>query len=321
MQAPMRILVPLDGSRLAEAALPIAARLAEAFGAAVSLLHVIEKDAPSSIHGETHLAAEAEAEAYLSRLATELAAHGGTLDHHVHEVPVGDVARSIAAHADEQQSDIVLISTHGAGDLRRGLWGSIAQRVLQICRRPVLLVRSKQAAAVYPPFNPATIMVALDATAAAEKALPTAVTFARGLGAQLRLVMVVPTLGTVGAEQQPHAALLPGTTRMLLDAREESAMAYLEELAGSLRSVDVPTVAEVRRGAPVAELAADTAEHGDGLVVAATHGRAGLQAVWSPSVATRLMKRTDAPILLIPIVEPAPELHLPPTAAESSRSR
>ena len=204
MTSPMRVLVPLDGSHLAEGAVPIAARLAEACAADITLLHVIEKDAPSSVHGEPHLAEEAEAETYLTGVARRrLATSGGTVDHHVHEVPVGDVARSIAAHADEQGSDIVVVSTHGAGDLRRGLFGSIAQRVLQICRRPVLLVRTERAPEVHPPFDPATIMVALDATAASEEALPPGEQ-ARpsALDAQLRLVMVVPTLDTVGGEHQ-----------------------------------------------------------------------------------------------------------------------
>jgi len=300
-----RILVPLDGSRLAETAIPIAARLAEACGAAITLLHVIEKAAPSSIHGEPHLAKGAEADAYLERLAKRLASGGRTVDYHVHEVPVGDVARSIAGHADEQASDVVVMSTHGAGDLRRGLWGSNAQRVLQICRRPVLLVRTERVPPVPPPFEPATIMVPLDGTVAAEAALPLAAKLARALGAQLRLVMVVPTLETVAGDHQPRATFLPGTTRVLLDVQQEQATAYLEDLAQSLREAGVSSVAEVRRGAPVAELAADAAEHADGLVVAATHGRAGLQAIWSTSVATRLLKRTNAPILLVPIVEPA----------------
>ena len=304
MRAPMRVLVPLDGSHLAEGAIPIAARLAEVCGADVSLLHVLERDAPASVHGEPHLAEEPEAEAYLARLAQELAERGGTIDYHVHEVPVGDVARSIAAHADEQESDIVLVSTHGGGDLRRGLFGSIAQRVLQICRRPVLLVRAERAPEVHPPFDPETIMVPLDATAAAEDALPLASMLARFLEAQLRLVMVVPTLGTIGGAHRPQAALLPGTTRVLLDAREEQAAAYLEQLVDRLRASGVESVGEVRRGAPVKELATDTAEHGDGLVVAATHGRVGLQAVWTISVASRLLKRTSAPILLVPIVDP-----------------
>lgn len=317
MRVPMRVLVPLDGSHLAEGAVPIAARLAEACGASITLLHVIEKGAPSSVHGEPHLAQQSEAEAYLARLAQELAARGGTIDYHVHEVPVGDVARSIAAHADEQESDVVVVSTHGGGDLRRGLFGSIAQRVLQICRRPVLLVRTERAPEVHPPFEPATIMVALDATAAAEMALPLASMLARNLGAQLRLVMVVPTLETIAGEHQPQAALLPGTTRALLDAREQQAAAYLEGLSEVLSSAGVQSVGEVRRGAPVTELATDAAEHGDGLVVAATHGRAGLQAVWSTSVATRLLKRTNAPILLVPIIEPAPDLRVPRDPEES----
>lgn len=312
MTTQMRVLVPLDGSHLAEGALPIAARLAEACGASITLLHVIEKDAPSSIHGEPHLAKGAEAGAYLGRLARQLAEAGGTVDYHVHEDPVGDVARSIAAHADEQHADLVVVSTHGAGNLRRGLWGSIAQQVLQLCRRPVLLVRTERAPPVPTPFEPATIMVPLDGTVAAEGALPLAGTLARALHAQLRLVIVVPTLETVAGEHQPKAAFLPRSTRMLLDAQEQQAATYLEELSASLESSGVPTAAEVRRGAPVRELAADAAEHGDGLVVAATHGRAGLQAIWSTSVATRLLKRTNAPILLVPIVEPA-------SGAEKSR--
>jgi nucleotide-binding universal stress UspA family protein len=314
----MRILVPLDGSHLAEAAIPIADRLAEARNAEITLLHVIEKGAPSRIHGEPHLANPTEALAYLGRLAQQLASGGRIVDYHVHEVPVGDVARSIAGHADEQNSDLVVMSTHGAGDLRRGLWGSIAQRVLQICHRPVLLVRTKSAPPVPPRFEPATIMVPLDGTVAAEAALPLASKLAAALGAQLRLVMVVPTLETVAGPHQPKATFLPGTTRVLLDMQVEQASQYLEDLVSSLETMGVPSVAEVRRGAPVAELAADAAEHGDGLVVAATHGRAGLQAIWTTSVATRLLKRTNAPILLVPIVEPTSDRAVRPARNESA---
>ena len=313
-----RMLVPLDGSRLAEAALPIAARLAEATGSTITLLHVIESDAPSSVHGEPHLASGKEAAAYLARLTRELASGGRLVDYHVHEVPVGNVARSIADHAEEQGSDLIIVSTHGAGDIRRGLWGSIAQRVLQLSRRPVLLVRTPRTPPVPAPFAPATIMVPLDGTVAAEAALPLASKLARALGSRLRLLMVVPTLGTVAGDHQPQAAILPGTTRMVLELQEEQATTYLEDLAAYLQAAGVPSVAEVRRGAPVAELAADAAEHGDGLVVAATHGRAGLQAIWSTSVATRLLKRTNAPILLVPIIEPASTLAVRSAPDESA---
>lgn len=301
-----RLLVPLDGSQLAEAALPIAARLADACSAAIALLHVIEKDAPNSIHGDRHLVSRADAEAYLAQLAQQLAGEDRRVEFHVHEAPVGNVAQSIATHAEGPRSDLILLSTHGAGGVREALWGSIAQRALQLSHRPMLLVRARGDTRATPLFTTRTIMVPLDGTTAAEAALPLASTLARRLDVHLRLVMVVPTLETVAGEQQPRATFLPGATRVLLDVQEEQATAYLEHLAASIRSMGVPTFAEVRRGAPVAQLAADTTEHADGLVVAATHGRAGLQAIWSPSVAARLLKRTSAPVLLVPIIEPDP---------------
>jgi nucleotide-binding universal stress UspA family protein len=297
-----RILVPLDGSRLAEIVLPIVARLADASGATISLLHVLEKDAPARVHGERHLRTSTEAGTYLTQVAQKLAGLERRIEYHTHEVPVGDVPKSIASHAEEDESNLIVLSTHGEGGLREALWGTIAQQVLQRSARPVLLVRAlsdDQLSA----FEPRTIMVPLDATAASEEALPAATALARCLEAQLRLVIVVATTETVSGEQIPTATFLPSTTRALLDAQEKQAQVYLDRLAQSIRSNGIPAIAEVRRGETVAQLATDAGEHGDGLVVVATHGRAGLQAIWTSSVAARLLKRTRAPILLVPIVE------------------
>ncbi len=63
------ILVPLDGSKLAEAALPAAVSLAQTFKAPVTLLHIIEQDAPEEIHRDRHLTEAREAEAYLAEIA------------------------------------------------------------------------------------------------------------------------------------------------------------------------------------------------------------------------------------------------------------
>jgi nucleotide-binding universal stress UspA family protein len=297
-----RILVPLDGSHLAEGVLPIAARLADSCGATVALLHVIEKDAPARVHGERHLTTSNEAGTYLAQVAEMLDGPARRIEYHTHEVPVGDVSMSIATHAEEGESNLIVLSTHGEGGIREALWGSIAQQVLQRSARPVLLVRVHSDDHLSS-FAPQTIMVPLDATAAAEAALPSATVLARCLDAQLRLVIVVATTETVSSEQIPTATFLPTTTRAILDVQEKQAMAYLERLAESIRSSGVPAIAEVRRGETVAQLATDAGEHGDGLVVVATHGRAGLQAIWTSSVATRLLKRTRAPILLVPIIE------------------
>lgn len=297
-----QILVPLDGSHLAESVLPVAARTADAFGAAIVLLHVIERAAPVQVHGERHLRTLAEAEAYLTEIANRLSTAGRHVEYHAHEVPEGDVAKSIAAHVEERHIDLLIVCTHGEGGLRDAIWGSIAQQVLHRSTRPVLLVRATTVQPT-PPFMPKTIMVPLDATANAEAAIPPATVFARGLGAELRLVVVVATSDTIPQDQRATATLLPGATRALLDAQEKQASTYLEQFADKIRATGVNTVTEVRRGDAVAELASDTTAHGDGLIVVATHGRAGLQALWSPSVAARLLKRTAMPVLLVPIIE------------------
>jgi nucleotide-binding universal stress UspA family protein len=297
-----RILVPLDGSGLAETVLGIATRLADACGASIVLLHVIEKNAPAAVHGERHLNDTESAEAYLAGLARELAGPERTIEWHTHEVPVGDVAASIADHALEYGVDLILLCSHGSGGLRDVIWGSIAQQALQRSRVPVLIGRATKDTA-HEPFAPQTIMVTLDATPLAEAALPPAAGLARCLDAGLRLVMVVATSSTLSRTQSPAAALMPLATGAILDLEERQATEYLERLAETLRSAGVGAVAEVRRGSPVGELAQDTGEHQDGLVVSATHGRAGLQAIWTASVASGLLKRTRAPVLLMPIVE------------------
>jgi len=297
-----RLLLPLDGSMLAETALPVTARLADACGATIVLLHVLEKNAPTRVHGERHLATLSEAEDYLTQLAAELAQPGRNVERHVHEVPAGNVAESIAFHADEHGIDLIILCTHGAGGIRDVLWGSIAQQVLQRANRPVLLVRAEPG---HPRsgFAPRTIIVPLDGTAVAEAALPPATALTRCLNSELRLVLVVPTLDTLSPKQTPTATFLPSGTRLLLEVQREQGTAYLERLASETRALGVPTVADVRRGDTVSELATETDEYPDSLVVIATHGRAGLQAIWNPSVAAGLLKRTASPILLVPVVE------------------
>jgi nucleotide-binding universal stress UspA family protein len=298
-----RFLVPLDGSRLAEAGLPIVERLAPVRGATVLLLHVIERGAPATVHGERHLQTVEEATAYLDSVAQRLRAMGIPAETHAHEVPEGDVARSIVAHAQEDQADLIVLCTHGGGGIRDLLFGSIAQQVLKRGATPVLRARPAPDGSA-PPFAPRTVLVPLDATAAAEAALPPAQDLARRLHAALHLVMVVATPATVGAERGAVAQVLPGATRMTLDLEEEEARGYLEGVAARLRASGLTVTTEVRRGATAAALADEAAEPGVGLAVVATHGRAGVQAIWVGSVTARLLARTRAPILLLRTIEP-----------------
>ena len=292
-------LVPLDGSRMAETALPMVERLATIEGASVTLLHVIERGAPATVHGDRHLKAVGEANAYLDGIAAGLRALGIPVAQHTHEVPQGNVARSIADHAEEENADLIVLCTHGHSRVKELMYGSIAQQVLHYGSAPVLLARPVEDGTA-PPFAPRTVLVPLDATAAAETALVPARFLAHALHACMHLVMVIRTSDR---ERRPAATLLPRASQALLDMEAQDALEYLDRLAASLRAPDLQVTTEVRRGDAAAALADEADEPGVGLVVVTTHGRSGLQAVWAASVSAGLLARTTAPVLLMRRIE------------------
>src|SRR5947209_8711567 len=123
-----RLLVPLDGSHLAESVLPVVERLAMCAGATIVLLHVVERGAPSAVHGERHLTSVDDATPYLEELAAGLRERAHTaVEAHAHSAPEGDVAGSIVNHSGELQTDLIVLCTHGKGTMRDLLFGRIAQ--------------------------------------------------------------------------------------------------------------------------------------------------------------------------------------------------
>jgi nucleotide-binding universal stress UspA family protein len=139
------ILVPLDGSKLAETAVAPATSLAETLGAPVTLLHIIEKDAPQEVHSDHHLTKPDEANAYLQKVAKSFA-NNIKVETHVHSAEVKDVAASIVQHASEEFSpDLIVMCSHGSGGFRDLLVGSIAQQVLVGGKTPLLLLQPETA--------------------------------------------------------------------------------------------------------------------------------------------------------------------------------
>ena len=107
------LLVPLDGSAPAEAALPAAAFLAARCAARVTLLHIIELDAPATIHGARHLHQREEAAAYLEDIRTRAFPAGAAVACHVHEAAMADVAHGIVEHEGELAPDLIVMCAHG----------------------------------------------------------------------------------------------------------------------------------------------------------------------------------------------------------------
>ncbi|HVX31379.1 MAG TPA: universal stress protein [Nitrolancea sp.] len=295
-----RVLIPLDGSHLAETVLPAAFVIAQRCGATVTLLHVLEHNAPERVHGEQHLSNTQAAGAYLNDVAQRYQVEGVQTERHVHENPEHDVARSIAAHAAELQVDLIALTTHGSGGLRGFLFGSIAQQTLRHTTRPVLLVRpevrdGKRA-------NYRTILVPLDGTPQASTALPLAEMLAIVGNARLHLIRVVPTVGTIPSTSGSSAAATfsPSAAAALLNIEEQEAANALAAQRDALSDTLTVTL-EVRRGEVVDELQAAVERADADLVVMSTHGRAGLEGLWTGSVASKLIGRLTRPVILVPI--------------------
>jgi nucleotide-binding universal stress UspA family protein len=291
------LLVPLDGSHLAEAALPFAISLAHLLQAPVTLVHVIERHAPKAVHGEHHLTDSEEARLYLEEVAARFPPDIH-VESHVHTSEVSDVARSIVEHVGELQSDLIVMCTHGRGRLRSWLFGSIAQQVLSLGTSPVLLVQPDQAG-IAPPFRCRRLLIPLDGDPEHEQGLPVAASLAHVCQAALHLVMVIPTRGTLSGERASTARLLPSTMSALLDMTQQGAEEYLHWHVKHLQDEGLPVTASVRRGAPAVVIAQTTQEAETDLIVLGTHGKTGMDAFWSGSVTPQIFSRTRLPLLLV----------------------
>jgi nucleotide-binding universal stress UspA family protein len=296
------LLVPLDGSRLAEAALPAAALLSKTLGAWVTLIHVIERGAPQQVHGERHLSDPAEASAYLDEVASRAFSPGVHVEQHVHTTEVTDVARGIVEHADELEPDLIVMSTHGQGGLRTWLLGSIAQQVIALGVTPVLLIQPDGAAAT-PAFACRRLLVPLDGNADHEQGLAVAAGLAQACAADLHLLMVVPTVGALQGEHGAAARLLPTATSAWLNMSEEAARAYLHAKAIDMQAQGLPMTTEVCRGDPAGTIARTVQRVHADVVVMGTHGKRGIDAFWSGSVAAQVSSRLRVPLLLVPVRE------------------
>jgi nucleotide-binding universal stress UspA family protein len=295
------LLVPLDGTRLAEAALPLAAYLAQKLDATVTLLHILEHDAPQEIHHERHLTDADSACAYLEEVAQRAFPPGSRVERHIHDTAVDDLARSLVAHTTELATpDLIVLCQHGPSHISDWLFGHLGDKVIALGQTPVLLVHPPEGAA--PPARAFSQMfVPLDGSPAHEQALPGAIQLAQACASSVHLAVVIHTLGTLPGEKAAAGLLLPGTMTAVLEMAEENAEAYLRPVVTRLRDAGLTVTAEVARGDPASTIVSIAHQIKADLIVLGTHGKVGTAAFWAGSVAPRVSDRTRLPLLLVPI--------------------
>ncbi len=297
------LLVPLDGSNLAEAALPYASRLAQDLHAQVTLVHIIEENAPAEIHGERHLRTEDEACQYLDETKRQYFPEQVEVSCHVHTEKTRRVARAIAEHVGELEPDMIVMSTHGKSGLRKLMVGDIAQQIIGRSKVPLFLVHPPEDAQITPqPPRMQRFLVALDGNPEHDQAgLPVAARIAQASGASLLLFTVVYTLQTLPPKLSATGKMLPSATAATLDSSEIAMQGYLAEQGQPWQDQGIPVTIEVTRGEPAQQILSALDRNDCDLSVLATHGKAGMSAFWAGSIAAPVITGSSKPLILVPV--------------------
>jgi nucleotide-binding universal stress UspA family protein len=301
------ILVPLDGSDFAEHALPLAAGLARHAGATLRLARVHVPFMPQASMGayvpppdEAH--ERRDERAYLDGVARRLNEVGAlTIETALLE---GDPATVLTEFARGGAVDLVVIATHARGAFGRFWLGSVADELSKALAAPVLLMRADEGKVeLNREASMKSIVVPLDGSPLAEKAIRPAAELARLFDAELALVRVNrPGILEIPL---PEGAGAYSMTGMIEDAKQieqrerEEARKYLDGVAAALavRGVRCRTDVLIDRTPADGILTEASARHAD-LIALETHARRGLARMFLGSVADDVLRGGETPILV-----------------------
>jgi nucleotide-binding universal stress UspA family protein len=293
--AQYKIMVPLDGSRLAEHSLVYLDALRSVGESQVLLLSVVDEaedfralDPDEALTREENILAT-----YLREVAGDVKQHLGIEVET--RVVAGSPAVSILEQAANYSPDLLVISTHGRSGISRWRLGSVADKVIRGAVCNTLVVGPKAAergtwidARIMEPFK--SLLVPLDGSGLAETALPVAAMFAESYGAQIHLVRVVQVPAT--ADGMGVISSMPD----LLDTLIEAARSYLSSAATKLGRPDVKT--DVLVGGAAWQLEDYVSGNAIDLVIMTSHGRGGFVRTALGSVTDRLLGGA-APVLVV----------------------
>lgn len=290
-----KVIIPLDGSPLAEAVIPFINEFVSPGKTDIELVSVVEPwryvyatefvDTSSLI-----VEMRKSSEQYLARQEEALAALGYTVSTHLLN---GDPANEILEIANKTGADLIAMTTHGRSGLARFAFGSVAERVLHGAEVPLLLVRNITEDAH---DGIKRILVPLDGSTRSEQALPVAESIATEAGAQIMLLEVVQHLDPQNQE------IIFGTQEKAEKAYDEwidHAEAYLQDVEHRLRGKKVDVSYKIGSDDPVATICETAKSKGCDLVVLGSHGRTGIARWFYGSVASKVMREVECPVLLV----------------------
>lgn len=284
------VLVPLDGSDLAEEALGYAIPIAQRHESQVHLVFVIGHDADAS--------RDDEARQYLAGVTEKL-----DLQPEVH-VRIGAPAEEIIETVEELDDPLIVMTTHGRTGLGRWFYGSVADKVVHAADAPVLLLRS--GAGKLEGGRIEKILAPVDGSAYSEAALGWATSMAGIFDSELYITQVAETANLYSS--LGYETYAPGAGQPMSDVAEymvNQAHKYISTVSGKLREQGYRVQGTVLEGFAGEELIAYERKVEPQLVVMATRGRAGFDKLLFGSVAERVLKSGRTPVLMVKPTEVA----------------
>ncbi|PZC46869.1 MAG: Nucleotide-binding universal stress protein, UspA family [Chloroflexi bacterium] len=300
-----RILVPLDGSKLAERILPYATLLNRTFGTRIDLLRAVTPPsvADSSYAEIAILPSRASASdlveyaaKYMKGVEDNLRSSGIEA---TSTTQLGNPADVIAEHAAKEPNTLVAMSTHGRTGMTRWVMGSVTDRVIQMVDQPMLVVRPNLDEPGPEEFKFETIIVPLDGSSEAEQGMEQTLPLAKALGLRVVLVTANPDpKDYYMVEDYPAGGVFYDFTKDVEQA-DTMTQTYLERIAVRLRGEGFDTV-EIRlshgdAGGAIVDIAKETP---NSLIGMATHGRSGVGRWVMGSVSSRVIRHSGDPVLL-----------------------
>ena len=283
-----KILVPLDGSEIAEKALPFVKSIARLKNSTVILFAV---SLTVFVDRRDRLFTS-----YLEVTAKELNEEGIKA---TTATSYGDVAREIVKYANNNKIDLIIMATHGYSRTKQWMFGSITQKVLYGTRVPVLLIKSKSPD-VSVEFN--RILVPLDGSPFSESAFPYVVGLAKNTNREILLLHiceppVVPSYGS-----RPINPTWEKYRDDMWRETEGLSTSYLKKTMAALKKKGIKVKSRVIRAQSadvVKTIMQVCKEDNIDLIVIATRGRSGASSWVYGGVANKIVDEFSQPILLI----------------------
>lgn len=274
-------MVPLDGSGMAEAALPYVRKLAAKLGSQFLLLSACAPGDPL----------EKPFQAYLDKTAHSLQDEGVDV---TGLCVFGDVAASILDFAGEYEVGLILISTHGSTGT--GYWplGSIANKIIRNSRLPVLLIRPRELER-RKQITLEKVLLPLDGSQFAEQIVPYALELAKD-GGEILLLRVIEPVHVPGAPVYKRGT---DYSLELKSGLEREAARYLRDVEATIAKAGFHASSTLLVGKPAETILEFAEERFVDLIAMSTHGYSGITKWAFGSVASKLIDASSLPLLVV----------------------